>query len=44
MTNPMIGIYNHKTGEQEVREMNAQELKESQDSQKPSEPKPLVSE
>jgi hypothetical protein len=44
MTKPMIGVYNHATGEQEVREMNVQELKEWQDSQKPSEPKPLVTE
>ena len=41
MTNPIIGIYDHTTGEQTVREMNAQELKEWEDSKKPSVPKPL---
>jgi len=42
MTRPTIGIYDHATGEQIVREMNEQEWQEWQDSQKPSEPKPLT--
>ena len=42
MTRPTIGIYDHTTGEQIVREMNDQEWQEWQDSQKPSEPKPLT--
>jgi hypothetical protein len=41
MTNPVIGIYDHTTGEQSVREMNTQELQEWEDSKKPSQPKPL---
>jgi hypothetical protein len=41
MANPIIGYYDHLTGEQVTREMNAQELKEWEDSKKPSIPKPL---
>jgi hypothetical protein len=42
MANPKIGYYDHLTGEQIIREMNTQELKEWEDSKKPSIPIPLV--
>jgi hypothetical protein len=44
MTRPTIGVYDHSTGQQIIREMNDKEWQEWQDSQKPSEPKPLLTE
>ena len=39
MTKPIIGYYNHETGENLTREMNDQEFQEWEDSKKPTTPK-----
>jgi hypothetical protein len=36
MTKPIIGYYNHETGENITREMNDQEFQEWEDSKKPT--------